>query len=201
MVMLLSTRCAVCDALGEVICPGCERALAPAPPLAPPLQLDTCRALLAYDDATRPLLTRLKNRDRRDLVAWLAERLSRLDAPVGSVVTWAPTSAPRRRRRGFDQGELLARALARRRDLPVHELLRRAPGAPQSGRTALERREHPGFAVLRPCPPCVILVDDVATTGTTLTAAARALRDAGAQEVHGLVVARAPLPGRSSTPT
>jgi len=196
--VLLSTRCAICDRLGEVVCARCVSDLPAVPALATPLHLDSCQALMAYDDVTRILLTRLKNRHRRDVVAWLADQQGTLEAPTGSVVTWAPTSVPRRRRRGFDQGELLARAVARRWGVPFRDLLRRAAGPAQSGRSARERRAHPGFTARCVSPPCVVLVDDVATTGATLTAAARALRSVGAAEVHGLVVARAARPGSAA---
>ena len=195
--VLLLDRCAVCDQPGRVVCHRCDAALAAAPSLAAPLHLDGLSAVFAYDDATRALLTALKNHHRRDAVAWLADRLATAVAPPGGVVTWAPTSDERRRRRGFDQAELLARAVARRWGAPARPVLRRLPGPPQSGRSAPERRTNPGFSARPPCPPRVVLVDDVATTGATLTAAARALRAAGARHVHAVVVARAPRPGRS----
>jgi ComF family protein len=195
--VLLPERCAVCDERGRVVCDRCEPRLAAAPPLSVPLHLDALSALFTYDDTTRSLLTGLKNHHRRDAVAWLAERLATAVAPPGGVVTWAPTSDGRRRRRGFDQAELLARALARRWGVPARPLLRRLPGPPQSGRSAPERRTNPAFSARPPCPPRVVLVDDIATTGATMTAAARALRAAGARQVHAVVAARAPRPGRS----
>jgi predicted amidophosphoribosyltransferase len=139
----------------------------------------------------------LKNRDERARVSDFAASLARLVPSVpGLVVTWAPTSPARRRRRGFDQAELLARAVARRAGVPVVRLLTRPPGAPQAGLGAGERRANPSFRAPRRWPGPVLLVDDVATTGATLSAAATALRAAGATEVHGLVVARAPAPRR-----
>src|SRR3546814_5304348 len=74
-----------------------------------PLHFDSCRALFAYDEVARPLVTGLKNRQRRDIVVWLADGLAALPW-TADTVTWAPTSAARRRSRGFDQAELLARA-------------------------------------------------------------------------------------------
>ena len=160
------------------------------PSLAVPLGLASCRALVAYDDEARAVLTSLKNGSHRRLVTVLADGLAAL-VPTPVVVTWAPTGLQRRRQRGFDQAELLARAVARRALLGCVPLLARLPGPPQVGRTAGERRRHPGFRVTGSVPPAVLVVDDVATTGATLVAAARALRLAGALEVHGLVVAQA----------
>ena len=172
---------------------GSDMAMAPA--LAVPSGLDTCRALLAYDPEVAAQVVALKNRDARALVTWFAAGLVPLvpSAP-DLVVTWAPTSRSRSRQRGFDQAELLARAVARRARRPVRRLLSRRPGAAQSGRAAETRWEHPGFVPRRGAPPVVLLVDDVATTGATLSAAASALRRAGAEVVHGLVVARVPPP-------
>jgi predicted amidophosphoribosyltransferase len=167
------------------------------PPLLPvPPGLVTCRAAVAYDAGAKGELVGLKNRGERARVTRWADELARLVPPVeGLVVTWAPTGDRRRRRRGFDQAELLARAVARRRGLPVVRLLRRLPGVAQAGRTASERRAGPVFVARRAWPGPVLVIDDVATTGATLSAAALALRGAGAEAVHGLVVARAPRPG------
>jgi ComF family protein len=193
--VLLDTRCTVCARPATVVCRSCEADLAPAPALAPPLHLDALHALFAYDEVARPVLTGLKNQHRRDAVQWLADRLAGPVPPSVELVTWAPTGLARRRRRGFDQAELLARAVARRWRLPAVPLLRRAPGPPQSGRSGRERRANPTFASIAPAAPAVALVDDVVTTGATLTAAARALRAAGALNVQGFVVAQAPQRG------
>ncbi|MGK2947546.1 MAG: ComF family protein [Acidimicrobiales bacterium] len=167
--------------------------LSPPPSLVVPLDLDSCRALAAYDDTARRLLTSLKNGQQRWVLPDLARRMVALvPAEPHLLVTWAPTSPERRRRRGFDQAELLARAVARRAGLPVASLLRRRPGPPQAGRSRGERRAPAGFDPTAEVPRPVLVVDDIATTGATLTAAASALRAAGAPAVHGLVVARAP---------
>lgn len=189
--MLLRSSCAGCGEPGSpAICGACLGALRPAPALAPPLHLDSCTAALDYDSA-RSLVTSLKNGQRRDLTGWLADRMvERLQPPPDAVVTWAPTAPARRRARGFDQAEVLARAAARRWGLPCRALLRRSGGTPQAGRSAGERRGNPSFAVSGAAPVTVVLVDDVATTGATLTAAARALRSAGAVTVVGVVAAR-----------
>lgn len=158
-----------------------------------PPGLDRCTALLAYEDGARELVTALKYRHRRDLVTLIADALADLaHPPTGAAVTWAPTTPAHRRTRGVDQAELLARALARRWRAPCRGLLRREPGPAQTGRPVGERWAHPGFVATRPVPPTVVVVDDVATTGATLSAAARALRGGGAEVVLGAVVARTP---------
>lgn len=181
----------LCGQLGATVCAPCAGGLSPAPSLAVPHGIDDCLALFDYDSA-RPLVTAMKNAGRRDLVGWLAERLTASAVPAaGTVITWAPTGRARQLARGYDQAELLARALARRWQVSALALLRRAPGPAQAGRTAEERRTNPVFTVTGRVPVAVVLVDDVVTTGATLTAAARALRRAGACSVTAVAVARA----------
>src|SRR5436190_12966842 len=94
--VLIPTRCPVCGARGPAPCPTCAAALRPAPSLPPPRGLDSCRALLRYEDEGRELIARLKYRNARSTVAWLAWQLAAL-LPAALVraiaaVTWAPTS-------------------------------------------------------------------------------------------------------------
>jgi ComF family protein len=166
----------------------------PAPP-----GLDSCRALLEYDGAGRELVARLKYRNARASIPFLARGMATLagvEAPL-DLVTWAPTTPARLRARGFDQAELLARSVARGLHVPCRRLLRRHPGAAQTGRDAAGRHEGPAFSPRRGLDGrSVLLVDDVVTTGATVAAAARALREAGAVSVRVVAAARTP-PGRS----
>lgn len=177
----------------------------------PPAGLTHLVALLDYDGPARELVARLKYRNQRAALSWLADGLCAAvradrtisELPVGAV-TWAPTTRARARDRGFDQAALLARALARRLRLPAVELLRRLDGPPQTGRSARERREQPtafaphgatgwrgGVSRDQLAAGGVLLVDDVTTTGATLSAAAAALTSSGIAPVVGVVAARA----------
>jgi competence protein ComFC len=196
--VLLTTSCPVCGAAGPAPCERCAAALRPAPDLPTPPGLDACLALLAYEGAGRELVARIKYRNHRSVVPGLAGAMASLVAVPRAVdvVTWAPTTVARRRARGFDQAELLARAVGRHLHRPVRRLLvRTGAGVAQTGRSLTERREGPGLTAPRRCPPVVVVVDDVVTSGSTLAAAASALRTAGATTVVGLAAARTPAPG------
>jgi predicted amidophosphoribosyltransferase len=186
--MLLPTRCPVCRRPGRAPCAACAAKL-PPPPAGAPVPV-----VFAFDGVGRTLLSALKYRNGRAAVAGLGAAVARLVTNEQvDAVTWAPTSRRRRRARGYDQAELVARVVARRLGVPCVALLERLPGIPQTGRTRAERLEGPPvFRVRRRPPARVLLVDDVVTTGATLRAAARALRSAGAGHVVPVAVAATP---------
>jgi ComF family protein len=175
--------------------------LRPAPLLPPPPGVDDCRALLACVDVGRDVVARIKHGNQRAALNGLASAAATLvDASEVDVVTWAPTTPDRRRSRGFDQSELIARAVARRLGRPTRRLLRRENGPAQTGRSAAERWTGPRFALrlrLRPGTK-VLLVDDVVTTGATVAAAARCLRT-GADDLAIIVLALARTPLKATT--
>jgi predicted amidophosphoribosyltransferase len=156
------------------------------------------RATADLRGETQDLIRSLKYRNQRGVVADLADRLvtsilADPDSPIFDVVTWAPTSMLRHRQRGYDQSELLAKAVAERLGLRCRRLLYRDRSAPQTGRNRQERLDGPMFRARPLRHPCrVLVIDDVVTTGSTLRAAAHALDLAGASEVCLLAVAATP---------
>ncbi|MFN7996733.1 MAG: ComF family protein [Bryobacteraceae bacterium] len=116
-----------------------------------------------------------------------------LDRQFDAVVP-VPLHWRRRWQRGFNQSELLARAIARRRGIPMLGVLRRGSATrAQAGLSNAQRRENVAgaFRARRRVPGMrILLVDDVMTTGATSGACARVLKRAGAKSVSVVSLAR-----------
>jgi competence protein ComFC len=191
--MIFETRCAGCDTPGYTICTTCRFALLGQPPRS---VNEGVIAALPFTGRARSVVLGMKYRNRRAVSRHLAglvvNRLVAVDAYHElDVVTWAPTSAKRHRERGFDQGELIARTVARQLGLPCRRLLERSGSSvTQTGQSRADRlagplfRARPGIAGNR-----VLVIDDVVTTGATLRAAREALQRCGAEPVLAAVAA------------
>jgi predicted amidophosphoribosyltransferase len=195
---LVPPLCAACGRSCRpeaVLCNRCGRRLAAADPLlgSGPAGLDRAWSSAPYEGVARDLVAALKFRRLLPVADLMAERIEWL-APAhmlsGSVVPVPPAPA-RLRRRGFDPAGELAGALAERLRIEVEECLARDGRGRQVGRRRAERLGRPPHVRARGrVPRSVLLVDDVLTTGATLTACARALRAAGASRVVAVTFAR-----------
>jgi predicted amidophosphoribosyltransferase len=188
-----------CGARGEPLCGPCRTTLRAAPDAPPPAGIEWWVAPFAYEGVARELVARAKYRNARAAIPWLADAIVDLCRArcALDVVTWVPASRARRRSQGVDHGAVLGRAVARRLGVPSHRLLVRAAGAPQTGASLAVRRRGPDVRAIRAiAAQTVLVVDDVATTGASLTAAARVLRGAGVQRVVAATATRTPRLGR-----
>lgn len=187
--------------------PVCDRCGEPAPAGAAgadreclrcretPGRIARSRAIGLYDGALRAIVHALKYDGRRSLARPLARLLERCGADVvagADVAIPVPLHRAKRRRRGFNQADDLARGLP----LPVRRPLVRLRDTPsQTDLPAEARRANVAgaFGLARGASvrgAVVVLVDDVSTTGATLEACARVLLDGGAKEVRALTAAR-----------
>lgn len=178
----------------HLLCHGCRRGL---------YDFDFARSYGAYSSPMARAVVMLKYQRVTPLAGWFADRLLPLvrenAAEFGcDVIVPVPLHAARQRERGYNQAELIAQALAKRLRLPCrsHLLVRTQPRPEKlrltvrerwhSVRNAFDMRQGAQVDKLR-----VLLLDDVLTTGATLDACSRALREAGAAYVAAITVARA----------
>jgi len=196
--------CRLCeDNLERLGTPRCERCGAPT---AWPVErcrecagrriaFASARAAVAYDDAAKRLVGAWKERGQRTIAALAAEIVDSVVArPTAYTLTFVPADHDRLLKRGHNPAQRLAESLGRQWQLPAVPLLGRKPGrAPQKGLTLAERRRNVrgAFAAVEPVPTTIVLVDDVYTSGATVSAAATALRKAGARRVDVVTFARA----------
>ncbi len=174
-----------------MLCPGC---------LGWQAEIDGIRSPFRFDGAIRQAIHELKYRNLRALAVLLAQLLDDYLAisPVpGEVLVPVPLHQKRLRERGYNQSRLLAQELGKLTNLPVvDDCLIRQRHAPPQARTPTvdERRSNVADAFScrdrRLQDKQVLLIDDVSTSGATLDACARVLKEAGATSVWGLVLAR-----------
>jgi ComF family protein len=197
--------------VGSPLCPCCGTPFldSPASPdhlcgdcLNGAFHFDSARSAVLYGGVVRERIHQLKFGGKLHWTPPLAELLERAwrsDATQQSVdvIVPIPLHIRRLRQRGFNQSALLARELGRRVELPVRfDVLDRTRWTdPQTRLKRNARLENVkgAFEALRPARlegRSVLLVDDVFTTGTTISECARVLKKAGAAEVHALTAAR-----------
>jgi predicted amidophosphoribosyltransferase len=151
-------------------------------------------ALFPYSGAPRELIVKLKFADRRRLAALFAHFASA--ALEGELASCPVVPVPCRPGRSTpDAVELVARLLQKDHGKTVRRLLERTGGAQQKSLDFEQRRRNLSGMIRiatggrAEIPPRVVLLDDVFTTGATLDACARSLRDGGCQSVRGLTLA------------
>jgi competence protein ComFC len=192
-------RCMICHRLlrsGErEICPGCLQSLPDYDGPEPQVRFaEHCAVTFYYEGRLRESFLRYKFSGLRQYAerygSWMAGTIRDKLAGSYELLTWVPVSAPRKRRRGYDQAELLARAVGRELGLePVRTLRKTVDNREQSGLGGAPERAANAAGVYVPAEPQnyagkrILLIDDIVTTGATLSECSRVLRTAGAAEV------------------
>lgn len=206
--LLYPPKCPFCDRLLEQgedgLCVCCQREL-PWVDRADRKTVDFCDACLSplwYRDKVPGAVHRYKfggaSGYARVLGAFMAQSLSdQWDEPV-DLITWAPLSAQRLRKRGYDQAELLARRVGEAAGLPVEPTLVKVRQNKTQSQLADDSQRRANVVGAYECRPGldlvgkrVVLVDDIVTSGATLSECASCLRIAGAESVVALTLALA----------
>lgn len=207
MQLLFPPKCVLCGKILESramdLCSGC-RIHAPAYPnhKRSTQFLDSFAAVWYYEGSVRGSLLRFKFRGRRSYARsygrLLAMKILQQHPQGLDVLTWVPISRRRRLARGYDQVELLAKAVGRELGMTPEPLLAKIRhNRPQSAIHGYEKRRANVLGVYRVRSPeriagkRILLLDDILTTGATAGECARVLKTAGAKEIHCAAVAAA----------
>ena len=215
--LLLPISCAVCSTEGRFVCADCEPQLPRLErpycvrcsdpgrePLcdwcaATPPTVNGIRAPYVFEGAVRDLVHDLKYRNLRasapELAGLMAECLWRNDLNP-DVLAPVPLHRSAERLRGYNQSLLLCRELAKLTDIPMRaRLLRRKRDTPPQVSMGSHDERRRNMVGAFECDAdvrgsTVLVIDDVVTTGSTMSACADALKAAGAASVWGLALAR-----------
>lgn len=206
--LLFPPKCVLCRRILEKeetdLCHSCRIHTQEFPePKKKPAFLEKWSALWYYEGNVRGSILRYKFHNARSYAGsygrLLAMKLTK-DMPEGfDILTWVPISARRRKKRGYDQVELLARAVGQELEAePTATLRKIRDNPPQSGITGHAQRKANVLGVYQAVDAQgfqgkrVLLLDDILTTGATVSECARVLLTAGAAEVSCAVLAAAP---------
>ena len=195
---LFPPKCVLCrNLLGQEetdLCAACWMELPMAERTGKTIRyIDRWTAVCYYEGKVRESLLRFKFSGKRSYAAaygrLLAAKIQREFGGDYDILTYVPVSARRKWKRGYDQAELLARAVGRELNVPVTRTLKKIRNNPaQSGMADAARRRGNVSGVYRAEKlelrnKRVLLLDDILTTGATVSECARVLRTAGAASV------------------
>jgi len=201
----------ICQACGKVGAWLCEFCLADIEFFPNPIKLDAslmalngAQAITYLQSPMRELIKALKYKKYPAIGQWLGEWvLDVIRPPPVDFISWVPLHATKQKWRGFNQSEIIARALAKKLALPCGNLIQKiAATSPQAQVLNKETRLTHLNEMFQLTPMFnksenltwlktkrILLIDDVITTGSTLNAVSLPLKTAGCLEVHGLAIA------------
>jgi ComF family protein len=225
--LLFPRRCPVCGEIvepaGQWICPSCLVLLSPVKPPACQKcgkevvgeETEYCsdcsrhrrsfasgRALFNYNEAARGSMAAIKYKNKREYLDFYSGTMAyRFGKQIKmwnpDVLIPVPVHPSRRRQRGYNQAEELARRLGKQWGIPLDSriLIRNKKTMPQRDLTPKERLKNlqQAFGLHPSCcrkavPRCVVLIDDIYTTGSTIEACTQVLKAAGVEEIHFLTI-------------
>lgn len=210
--LLAPDECVVCGIEGQCLCAGCAQdnlqLKKPACVLCNALNTDNkvcgrCKPKTSLTGASvryrylgvvKELVHQMKYQNRRSIARYFAKQLPTPDLKGDLVVSFVPSDGRSRRARGFDQAELLARSYAKQHGICFRKLLIRSEHTKQVGQKRQER--FAGVAgnfqtrASLELNKTVILVDDVITTGATLSECAKVLKMNGIKKIWAVAIAK-----------
>lgn len=209
--LIAPDECLVCGAEGLCICNNCAQAnlvlKKPACPICNAINQNgatcgRCRSrtklsgatiAFRYEGVAKQLVAQMKYESKRSIARHFGSALLG-EVPISNfVVSYVPSDGATRRRRGFDQAKLIARAYAKKNHCEFDTLLLRSRHIRQVGMSRKQRLANvaDNFVIKRPVEgQNILLVDDVITTGATASECAKVLKNAGARRVWLLATAR-----------
>jgi ComF family protein len=202
--LLFPPRCAGCGKVDTYWCANCQIEIDAIPfPALQPLEINAPQLIVAttgkHEGRLQNAIWALKYENARQVSAVLGQRLThRLDNTDWTIdiIIPVPLHTKRLRERGYNQSQLMGDYIARQRGIAMvpQAITRQIDTRSQVGLNAQERQEnmHNAFTVdplVR--DKTILLIDDVFTTGATLSACTQAALDAGARAVYGLTVTMA----------
>lgn len=216
--LLFPPRCVFCRRLlreGErTICDDCEKKLpytTRSDAVSTGGAFEKCVSPLLYEGVVQNSLLRFKFAGRTNYAGcygrMMADCVKNHLAGCYDLITWVPLSARRKKKRGYDQAMLLALATALELEDVALETLRKREDTPaQSSLKGSERRGNVAGVYETVCPELIagkriLLIDDIITTGSTLSECSKVLMEAGAAQVVCVTLAKSPKTagGKSET--
>lgn len=207
--ILWPTRCAACDVLvadpKSLICDACRRSIRPPSAVEKPDSTDDVFVCFAYEAAVTHLISNWKFHEdyaaQRAIIQLINDRipdmLNKIHAPA--CILPIPPHPKRLRERGFDPVWTLAKGMKnalKKNGLDVDfrdDILQRTRHTVRQASLTLDERKHNldgAFQCINPLPNAqILLVDDVLTSGSTMNACAKILRNAGANDILAIALA------------